>query len=111
MRPVTIVDQFTAAYSGSEIAAPELLPVRLARACAEVLPVAAVGISIFGTPDIRIPAGASDDDAATAERLQFTTGQGPCLDAHALARSVLATESFIAQRWPEFHRGLVTSTP
>ena len=108
---VTIVDRFMAAYAGSDVAGPELLPVRLARACAGVLPVAGVGISTFGPPGLRIPVGPSDDDAATAERLQFTTGEGPCLDAHALSRSVLATESLIAQRWPQFHASLVDRTP
>ena len=108
---MTIVDQFTTAYAGAGMASPELLPARLARACAEVLPVAGVGISLFGTSGMRIPVGASDDGAAIAERLQFTAAEGPCLDAHALSRSVLATESLIAQRWPEFHAGLVTRTP
>ena len=84
---------------------------RLARACARVLPVAGVGISMFGSNGIRIPVGASDDDAAAAERLQFTAAEGPCLDAHALARSVLATETLIAQRWPDFYTGLVARTP
>jgi hypothetical protein len=102
-----------------DVARPELLPVRLARACIRVLPVAGVGISMFGTEGIRIPIGASDEDAANAERLQFTAAEGPCLDAHALARSVLATETLIAhrsvlatetliaQRWPDFHAGLL----
>jgi hypothetical protein len=41
------------AYTGVvsvEVAAPELLPVRLVMACARVLPVAGVGISMFGSP-------------------------------------------------------------
>lgn len=54
--------------------------------------------------------GASDDGAAVAERLQFTAAQGPCLDAHAFARPVLATETVIAQRWPIFHAELVSRT-
>ncbi len=112
---MTIADDFAAAYraaaAGSEAARPELLPVRLARACAQVLPVAGVGLSMFGTQGIRVPVGATDDDAAIAERLQFTAAEGPCLDAHALARSVLATETLIAQRWPDFYTGLVASTP
>ena len=84
---------------------------RLARTCAQVLPVAGVGISMFRSNGTRIPAGASDDDAAAAERLQFTAAEGPCLDAHALDRTVLATETLIAGRWPDFYTGLVTRTP
>jgi hypothetical protein len=111
---MTIAEEFTAAYAAvgsAEVAGPELLPVRLARACVEVLPVAGVGISMFGSFGVRIPVGASDDDAAAAERLQFTAAEGPCLDAHTLARSVLATETLIAQRWPDFYTGLRASTP
>jgi hypothetical protein len=92
-------------------AGSELLPSRLAAACTEVLPVAGVGISLFGSSGVRIPVGASSGDAATAERLQFTAAQGPCLDAHTSARPVLATESLIAYRWPLFHAGLVSRTP
>jgi hypothetical protein len=60
------------ALGPAEMTGPELLPVRLARACVEVLPVAGVGISMFGSSGMRIPVGASDDDAAAAERLQFS---------------------------------------
>lgn len=111
---MTIAEEFTAAYAAAasaEVAGPELLPVRLARACVEVLPVAGVGISMFGSSGMRIPVGASDDAAAAAERLQFTAAEGPCLDAHTLARSVLATETLIAQRWPDFYTGLLARTP
>jgi len=110
---MAITEDFSAAYAAqtAELTRPELLPVRLARACADVLPVAGVGISMFGSNGIRIPAGASDDDAAAAERLQFTAAEGPCLDAHALGRTVLATETLIAGRWPDFHTGLVGRTP
>jgi hypothetical protein len=66
---------------------------------------------MFGTSGMRIPVGASDDGAAIAERLQFTAAEGPCLDAHALSRSVLATETLIAQRWPAFYSGLIAGTP
>ena len=66
---------------------------------------------MFGSDGMRIPVGASDDPAAAAERLQFTAAEGPCLDAQALARSVLATETLIEQRWPDFYSGLVTRTP
>jgi hypothetical protein len=111
---VTIVEDFMVAYraeDSADAATPELLPVRLARACTKVLPVAGVGISMFGSVGIRVPVGANNDDAAVAERLQFTAAEGPCLDAQALDRTVLATETLIAQRWPDFHHGLVARTP
>ena len=111
---MSIAEEFAAAYEAvgtAEVTRPELLPVRLARACTWLLPVAGVGISLFGRAGVRVPIGASDEDAAVAERLQFTAAEGPCLDAHALARPVLATDTLIAQRWPQFHTGLVGRTP
>ena len=77
---VAIEERLLAAYRGAESAGlvgPELLPVRLAMACAQVLPVAGVGISVFGSADMRIPVGASNAAAVVAERLQFTAGEGP----------------------------------
>jgi len=109
---MSITEDFAAAYAAvADHARPELLPARLANACALVLPVAGVGISMFGAHGMRIPVGASDDAAAIAERLQFTAAEGPCLDAHELDRPVLATESLIAQRWPNFYTGLAERTP
>jgi hypothetical protein len=79
---VSVVERFAARVRGqpAELAGPELLPVRLARAAVRVLPgVAGAGISVLADPGMRVPLGASDEDAATAERLQFTVGEGPCL--------------------------------
>jgi hypothetical protein len=60
---------------------------------------------------MRIPVGASDDTAATAERLQFTTAEGPCFTANRTRQPVIAAYTLIAQRWPQFHDQLVTHTP
>ena len=111
---VSIADEFRAAVArvrDPQLAGPELLPARLAIACTRVLPVAGAGISLFTAPTMRIPVGASDDAATTAERLQFTVAQGPCIDAHRTGQRVTATEPVIAQRWPIFHDRLITQTP
>lgn len=81
------------------------------KACSQVLPVAAAGLSIFSTSGHRVPLGASDDAASLAERLQFTTGQGPCLSAHDQNHAVLATDVVMADRWPVFHHELRSRTP
>ena len=91
-------------------ASPEMVPTGLSMAAARVLPVAAAGISVFST-DFRVPIGASGSEAAAAERLQFTIGQGPCLDTHGGGGVVLAAEAELISRWPEFHEQLVTATP
>lgn len=93
-----------------DLPGPELLPTRLMRACAQVLPVTAAGISYFSGFHHRVPLGASDAQAVLAERLQFTVGEGPCLAAHFQDRAVLATADVMAQRWPAFHAELVMKT-
>lgn len=100
-----------AALRDPQLAAPELLPVWLAKACVGVLPITGAGISMFTAATMRIPVGASDDVAASAERMQFTAAQGPCFDAQRTGRLIVATEPVIAQRWKEFHDLLVGQTP
>jgi hypothetical protein len=111
---VGIIDQFRLAVAGvqaGEDEGPAGLPIRLSRACVRVLPVVGAGLGLFSDPTMRIPVGASDDTAATAERLQFTVAEGPCFHAHRTGQPVVATETVIADRWPLFHDQLVTRTP
>jgi hypothetical protein len=99
------------AASAADLPGSELLPERLARACAEVLPVDGAGISLFFAPDRRLPLGASDPVSAEAERLQFTVGEGPCLTSHATGDIVVADAATMRTRWPGYHDALVTRTP
>ena len=94
-----------------DLTGPELLPARLMRATAAVLPVVAAGISAFSKYRHRVPLGASDDTAALAERLQFTVGEGPCLAAHAGLQAVVAPAEVMARCWPAFHQELTRRTP
>ena len=109
---MTLVEQFHSALSSSaaDLPGPELLPERLARACANVLPIDGAGVSLFFAPDRRLPLGASDPDSAEAERLQFTVGEGPCLTAHARGEPVVADEAAIRSDWPSFYDALLTRT-
>ena len=90
---------------------PDLLPVRLAHAGAVALGVDGVGLSLHGESGRRTPLAASSEVAATAERLQFTAGSGPCLLAAESGFPVFGTEALLARRWPVFHDLLVTHTP
>ena len=107
-----IAEQFQHAWlaAGERDADPELLPVQLARACVAVLPVAGAGICVL-YDDFRVPLGASDDAASCAERLQFTTGQGPCLEAVRSGDTVLAGPDKIIGSWPEYGQELFSQTP
>jgi hypothetical protein len=110
---VTLVQDFHIALAASAAALPgvELLPERLARACAQVLPVDGAGISLFFHTDRRLPLGASDPAAAEAERLQFTVGEGPCLSSHAEGRPLVADEPTLRSRWPAYYDALVERSP
>ncbi|HEX8094096.1 GAF and ANTAR domain-containing protein [Jatrophihabitans sp.] len=107
-----LAQQYRAAWADSDpaTAVPELLPVRLARACVQVLPVAGAGLSLLNH-DFRVPVGASDEVASVAERLQFTQGEGPCLDAARKSRIVIAGEADIKEQWPLFAADFFAHTP
>lgn len=105
--------RFRAAWAGGRdpaTATPELLPVRLTRACVQVLPVVGAGLSLINH-DFRVPVGASDELASVAERLQFTQGEGPCLDAARQSKIVIAGEADLRQQWPLFAANFLEHTP
>ena len=110
-----VAEQFTAAMDAvtgrSRVEHSALLPNKLAWACVRVLRVSAASISVATDPDLRVPLGASSDAASVAESLQYTTGTGPCLAAHASGTQVWAPEAVLARRWPVYHRHLVHRTP
>jgi hypothetical protein len=110
---VDLAQEFAAQVAAAEreLPGPELFPDRLARACAAVLPVDGAGLSVYFSADRRLPLGASDPTSATAERLQFTVGEGPCLSAHATGLPVLADATELQARWPSYFDALVAHTP
>lgn len=92
--------------AGGEV---ELLPSLLAQACVTVLGVAGASISLTG--DLRVPLGSSDATADSAERLQTTLGEGPCLAATHSVEPVLMTTADLAMRWPLYLHELAAKTP
>jgi hypothetical protein len=102
-------DALAAFRSGDED--PVLLPVHLARATVAALGVAGASLGVHGDAEKRTPLGASSDDAELAERLQFTAGAGPCMDAVRTGWPVLGEEAVLRERWPTYHDLLVTRTP
>ncbi|MGY1822656.1 GAF domain-containing protein [Geodermatophilus sp. SYSU D00079] len=111
---VSIAERFTAALghvSDDDLAGPELLPVRLSHACARMLRVDGAGLSVLDAEGRRIPLGASSEDAALAERLQFTAGSGPCHTAQEHREPVFAAYADLHRRWPAFAELLVERTP
>jgi hypothetical protein len=94
-----------------ELRGPEMLAVRLSRACVAALPVDGAGLSIHDMKGLRTPIGASDPVASQAERLQFTHGAGPCLRAHDDGVAIAFDEALIARNWPDLHDALIGDTP
>ena len=111
---MTIADRFSSALAevtDPALAGPELLPVRLARACAGTLAVRDAGLSLVDASQQRVPLGASSDVAEVAERLQFTVGTGPCMTAQESRQPVFAVEEDLRRRWPVFAELLFGATP
>jgi hypothetical protein len=113
-RSVSIAGRFEEALTSvteAGLDGPELLPTRLARAIARMLPVDGAGISLSGADGQRIPLGASSEPAAVAERLQFTVGAGPCMTAQEAREPVFALHPDLQRRWPAFADLLQQRTP
>ena len=90
-------------------ATADLLPMVFVRAAVSVLPVAGAGLSMID--HLRIPLAASDDHVVTAERLQTTIGEGPCLAAVTIGRPLVAGLATMFTNWPTFHERFVAETP
>ncbi len=82
------------------------LPGLLCTACVAALPVDGAGISLIDEGRVQLMVTATDPGARALEELQFTLGEGPCLDAFSTGRPVsdpdlAATDGAVA-RWPGF---------
>jgi GAF domain len=100
----TVTEAFTQA--GATV---DLLPMVFVRAAVSVLPVTGAGLSM--THHLRVPLAASDEDVVTAERLQTTIGEGPCLAAVATGEPLVADLATMAASWPTFSELFVAETP
>lgn len=94
----------------SEVGIGSLTPAALAGAAASVLPVDGAGLSTLSTV-LRVPLGSSTAAVATAEELQTTLGEGPCLDAAEAQASVVLDADDLAARWPLYTEEITRKTP
>src|SRR4051812_38581315 len=85
----------------------DALPDSLVRLCARRLPVTGVGLALMTDEGPAGTVAASDAGAMQLEELQFTLGQGPCVDASRTGRPVLAPDlaSTSPGTWPQFGAG------
>ena len=77
---------------------------RLCRAAVRVLPATGAGVSVMSAEGVPVTTAASDPTASLIEELQFTVGEGPCLDAFFSRRPVLTPDLVAAgrNRWPGY---------
>jgi hypothetical protein len=88
----------------------ELSPSLLSQACVEVVqPIEGAGISM-SQKALRVPLGWSDEDVGTAEQLQSTLGDGPCLAAMHTGAPLVADAKVAARQWPIYFDDLTRLT-
>ena len=110
---MAISEQFTFSLvhlAIGEVADHGLLPALLARACVQVLDVDGASLSLM-SERVRMPLGADGPASERAEQLQFTLGEGPCMEAYRTGRTGHFSADDIARRWPVYSRRLVGDTP
>lgn len=102
MPTVRVQQILLAAGAAGRLGSP--LPEVLCAACAAALPVTGVGLILMSEQGPVGLAAATDGPASTMEELQFTLGEGPCVDASAAGRPVLQPElrKTGPSRWPGF---------
>lgn len=80
----------------------------LCRASVGLLGVSSAAIILMSDKETGRPLVTSDPEATAVEDLQFTLGEGPCLQAYATGAPVLEPDlTMQGSRWPMFVRGAV----
>jgi GAF domain-containing protein len=87
-------------------------PRRICELCVELLGVTGAGLSMVTASGNRGVVCATDDVSARIEELQFTLGEGPCMDATQFGGPVLVPDleqhdDLVVERWPAFLKGAV----
>jgi GAF domain-containing protein len=86
------------------------VPRRICLLCVRMLSISGAGISLVTTAGNRGVVCATDDVSARIEDLQFTLGEGPCVDAAQSGAPVLVPDldtpgDIAIDRWPAFIEG------
>lgn len=91
-----------------------LQPQRICELCVQTLGVTGAGISMVTTMGNRGVVCATDETSARVEDLQFTLGEGPCIDAVRAGTPILVHDldqpgEIAVERWPAFMGAAATS--
>lgn len=79
-------------------------PQRIGMACVEFLAVSGAAVTLMTGGDVQEPVYASDVVISELDALQFSLGEGPCVEAFAQRRPVLIPDLALISggRWPVF---------
>src|SRR5215203_2878114 len=79
-------------------------PRRICEACVAALPLDRAALALMTAADQQEPLWASDDVARELDELQFSLGEGPCVEAFVDRRPVLVADlaEHANSRWPVF---------
>jgi hypothetical protein len=82
------------------------LPTRLCIECASAMTMTGAGLSLMSPAGSAGHVGAANEISSHLEELQFSLGEGPCLDSLALGRPVLHPDLEVSglDRWPAYSR-------
>ncbi|WP_326560597.1 GAF and ANTAR domain-containing protein [Micromonospora sp. NBC_01796] len=103
VRALSTIAQQEAPDNGADNVAKSLS--RICRAAAHELGGSGAGVTVLSEQGGRGFAAASDETAYMLEELQFTLGEGPCIDAYETRRPVLVpdlTADTALRRWPVY---------
>lgn len=105
MTSVRVAEILAGVADGSPVVSS--LPDRLVNACAQALPVTGVAMVLMTDAGPAGSVAASDGPAATMEELQYTLGEGPCIESSRSGRPVLLPDLALSgpSRWPGFSAG------
>lgn len=87
------------------------LPQRLVVACGSQLPISGAAVVLMTDSGPAGTVAATDGPAAIMEELQFTLGEGPCVDSSRTGRPVLEAELARSgpRKWPGFSAGALAA--
>ena len=87
------------------------LPAALVRLCARTVPVSGVGLALMTEEGPAGTVAVTDGTSLQLEELQFSLGEGPCVDASRTGRPVLQPDHARTEpaRWPAFAAGSETA--
>ena len=101
---VASVDPLVRTLASIIVEGGESAPLRICQASVDALPVDGAAITMMTDADRQEPVCASDEVAGRIDELQFSLGEGPCVEAFSSGRPVLIPDlqDGIDHRWPVF---------